>query len=203
MSPGVRRPPLAERLDSVTDKNLFFLGAELHRRTNKVEEKLALVGRKISLHVDAVEPFLVLPADAPQSANLLEAAGGVNRNRGRLGAPDNRDHSAKSVLGGAVEQCSKQRLADAATRLLGVDVNAVLGGEAISGAVAELGDIGVAGNVTGSLSHEERPSGCGDAANLVAMEVCRGRLEIVGRGAVEHVVSIDSGDCSSIALGHV
>src|SRR3954471_23445932 len=99
---------------------------------------------QISLHIDACEPALVLPTNAPEPARLGELERCMDCDRGRLGAAYHRDDRLESVGARPVEKSREQRFSHAASRQLRIDVDAVLRGEAVGSTIAELGDVGVA-----------------------------------------------------------
>ena len=87
-----------------------------------------------------------------------EAALGMQRHAGGFGAADHRDHLFEAERARRIDERGKQRAAHPPAHPSGRDVDAVLAGVRVSGAVAELGGVGVAATAAVDLGDQERPA---------------------------------------------
>lgn len=135
----------------------------------------------------------------PEPAGDFESAALVKGNRRGLGAADHRDHLPEPEGFAAGAKFGQQRLPDPSSNAVRADVDAVLAGEAISWPVPELLGIGIADDLAAIARHEEWPATPLDPLNLGVRIADRRRLDLVGRGAIEHVMRVDRGDLIGIA----
>src|SRR5271166_615797 len=84
-----------------------------------------------------IGPVAELVADRGQIADLAEAEGLVQPERGAVGRVDVADHLPEARGGAGVDQRAHQLAADSSVQVVVVDVDRVLDAKAIGGALAE------------------------------------------------------------------
>jgi hypothetical protein len=85
------------------------------------------------LHQDDVEPAVELAAYLAFAADLLEAAGGVQGDRGGVLADDAADHRMEAVVTSQLHEIAEQESSDALTPEVAPDVHGVFDGGRVRG----------------------------------------------------------------------
>ena len=145
----------------------------------------------------------MLPAGRLESPNLTEAATRVQPDGCLLGTADHSNHLPEAEFLRLFTQMLEQSLADALPLALGVDVDAVLTGPGVGGAVSELGGIRIADNSTVCLGNNKGPIGAADPVKLGQRVGRRRRVGVVGRRSVNDVMRVNCSDRRCVLLGYV
>jgi hypothetical protein len=118
------------------------------------------------LHIDRIEPAPELEADIAEPPRMGKPAFGVERDRDGAGAADHRDHLLEPARPRRRDERFEQARADPRACKPVSDIDAVLAGAGIGGAVAELRGVSVADHHPAPLGNKEGPAARGDVGNL-------------------------------------
>ncbi len=114
----------------------------------------------LALQGQLPEPFVVpateLTPDLVEGARQGEAKRFVQGHAGFVGQGDDRDGKVSATVGQVGQQRRHQFMGDAGPMVVGVDEDGGLTGGGVTGAVAELGGVGVPGDVGISLQDQPR-----------------------------------------------
>jgi hypothetical protein len=154
-----------------------------------------------ALQVQRVEPAAVLAADGLEAAGFAETCSAVEGDGGGLGAANDGDHLAETGLLGGFDQLGEEGATDATAELGRVNVDAVLTGEAVAGAVPQRGGIGVAGEFGAALGDQEWSAAVlrfGDQGGEV---LGRAGIEVEAGDARQDVVGVNGSNRSGVGRG--
>jgi hypothetical protein len=115
-------------------------------------------------------------------------------------AADDRDHLAKTLLLAEVDQFLEERAADAGALRLRYDIDAVFYRVAVSGTWPVGSGISVPQNLFTANRDEMRKALLDNALPAFRHLGCARRIDLVGGGAVQNRLGVDSGDRRNVAL---
>ena len=159
---------------------------------------LATSSAKRSLHVNRIQPTPEFAANRTHPAYMLKAKAGMQRDRSRLTSADNSQHLPKAGCLGCINQRDQQKLADTFADIIGMDVDRIFAGQAISRAIPKLRRISIAEDDLAIGADKERPTALCAFSYFGNGRLYRARFGIETSSTIMHMMGINLGNLGRI-----